>query len=77
MVNIIDYLFNKAWKHEHVLGNITKTLRNQKRFNRVVTTFALTMTVYVITEEIYNYEQNKKIEKIRNEIEELKRTKGE
>jgi hypothetical protein len=54
-----------------------KILRNQARFNRTLTAFAFTITIYALMVEIHNYGQYKKIEELSNEIEELKRVKGE
>lgn len=77
MVEMISYIFGSLRTSENSLKQINMALRKQAKFNRAVTTFALVTAVYAITVELYSLEQNKKIEKLSNEIKELKREKGE
>ena len=77
MVEIINYIFGSLQSSSDAIKNIRKQLRNQARFNRTLAAFAFTITTYALMVEIHNYGQDKKIEELSNEIEELKRVKGE
>lgn len=77
MNEMVAYIFGSLRTSENAVKNIRKTLRHQARINRGVAAFALTMTVYVILMELNALEQNKKIEKLNTELEELKRSEGE
>ena len=70
MIEMLNHIFRSLQTSSDAVRSIKKTLGNQARFNRTVTTFALALTIYMIV-------QNKKIEELKNEIEEFKRIKGE
>lgn len=77
MYEVFDYIFGTLKSSEITMRNIQKTLRYQRSFNHNVAVMACAMTVYVITNEFSRQEQNRKIKKLENEIEELKRSEGE
>ena len=77
MVEMINYIFGSLQSSSDAITNIRKQLRAQARFNRTLAAFALTITTYSLMVEIHNYGQDKKIEELSKEIEELKRMKGE
>lgn len=77
MVEVINYIFGNLQTSSDAIKSMKKILRNQARFNRTLTAFAFTITIYALMVEIHNYGQDKKIEELSNEIEELKRMKGE
>ena len=77
MVEMVNYIFSSLQDSSDVVKSIRRALRNQARFNRTLTAFAFTITTYALMVEIHNYGQDKKIEELSNEIEELKRMKGE
>ena len=70
MVEVINYIFGSLQASSDAIKSIKKILRNQAAF-------AFTITIYALMVEIHNYRQDKKIEELSNEIEELKRMKGE
>lgn len=70
MIEMLNHIFRSLQTSSDAVRSIKKTLGNQARFNRTITTFALALTIYMIV-------QNKKIEELKNEIEEFKRIKGE
>ena len=70
MVEVINYIFGSLQDSSDAIKSMKKILRNQARFNRTLTAFVFTITIYALM-------QNKKIEELSNEIEELKRMKGE
>lgn len=77
MVMVINYIFESSQASSEAIKSMKKTLRDQARFNRMLTIFAFTVTTYAFMVKIHNYEQDNKIEELINEIEELKRMKGE
>lgn len=77
MVEMINYVFGSLQASTDAVRDIKKTLRNQMIFNKRLTAFAIVISVYTIAAEIKLYEQDKKMEELGKEIEELKRTKGE
>ncbi len=77
MVEVINYIFGSLQASSDAIKSMKKILRNQARFNRTLTAFAFTITIYALMVEIHNYGRDKKIEELSNEIEELKRMKGE
>lgn len=77
MNEMVAYIFASLRSSENSIKIIKRSLRNQMRINRGVAMFSLTMAIYVILSEINNLEQNRKIEKLSKELEELKRLEGE
>ena len=77
MVEMVNYIFGSLQASSDAVRSINKTLQNQARFNRMLTAFAFTITTYAFMVEIHNYGQDKRIEELSKEIEELKRMKGE
>ena len=77
MVGMINYVFGSLQTSNDAVKGIKKTLRNQMIFNKRLTVFAVVITAYTIAAEIKLYEQDKKLEELGKEVEELKRTKGE
>lgn len=77
MAEMVNYIFGSLQASSDAVKSIRKTLRHQARFNRTLTAFAFTITTYAFMVEIHNYAQDKKIEELCKEIEELKCMKGE
>lgn len=77
MVEMINYIFGGLQSSAESIKHINKTLRNQTIFNRRLIVFAVVISTYTIAAELKLYEQDKKLEELGKEIEELKRTKGE
>ena len=77
MIEMINYVFGSLQASTDAVKGIKKTLRNQMIFNKRLTVFAVVITAYTIAAEVKLYEQDKKLEELSNEIEELKRLKGE
>lgn len=77
MVELVNYVFGSLQASTDAVRGIKKTLRNQMIFNKRLTAFVIVISVYTIAAEIKLYDQDKKLEELGKEIEELKRTKGE
>lgn len=77
MYEMLGYIFGSLQLSETAIRGIHRTLKQQVRFNRNVGLWACVMTTYVVVTELDRGEQNKKIEKLSNEIRELKRSEGE
>lgn len=70
MIEVIDYLVKKSWKHDNIL-------KKQRSFNKAVVFFAYACAAYITVNQFQNKQQSEKIEELTKEIEELKQTKGE
>lgn len=77
MDEMIGYIFGSLKSSEDAVKRINKTLCHQAKINQTRTLFTFAVTVYIVAAELHNYERNKKIEELSNEIKELKRMKGE
>lgn len=77
MSEMMNYIFGSMGRSETAIKNINKTLRNQARFNKKMTVFALVITAYAVLSELDRREQEKEIKKLSNEIKELKSSEGE
>lgn len=76
MCEMIGYVFKRLESSEDSLKNIRKVLRSQKSANQGVVIFAWATVAYMVLELRHDQKQNAKIEKLNNEIRELKRMKG-
>ncbi len=76
MDEMFSYIFGTLHYTEKSVNDIKKILTNQARFNRGVAAFALVCAGYAVAMNAYAKEQDKKYEKLNEEVEELKRTKG-
>lgn len=76
MDEMIRYIFGNLRASSNALKFVGKTLQRQERINRSIAVFSLAVTAYVIVAEIRNQEQHDKIERLSNELEELKRVEG-
>lgn len=77
MGEMMSYIFGSLRSSEVAIKHIQRALKGQQRFNRNVVLCTWAMTTYVVLTELDRREQNRKIEKLSNEIEELKRSEGE
>ena len=77
MNELIYYMVGNLKHNDHSIQAIKKKLKTQAAFNRNVaaTYAALFMLICVI--ELESKERDTKIKKLSEEVEELKRTKGE
>lgn len=65
---------------DHIFSQLDKldsAIAKQKRINHKFVIFAVAMTAYVFVEGCLRRDQEKKIEKLTDEIKELKHVKGE
>ena len=77
MNEMIGHIFGSLDIHERAISNIYGAIKAQKKLNKR-TAFTLLFTTLTVTKLISKVEkQNKKIESITKELEELKQTKGE
>lgn len=70
MVETFDYIFGQ-------LDKLDSAITKQKRINHKFVIFSVAMTAYVFVEGCLRRDQEKKIEKLTDEIKELKHVKGE
>lgn len=70
MDDMISYMFGNLRDYERFMARVNRTLKRQARTNRVVMALALGLTGYA-------YLQNKRIDRLTEELEELKHTEGE
>jgi len=77
MDKMINYIFGNLQSSSDSIKSIKKTLKTQAKFNRTLNAFAFTIIIYALMAKTHNYGQDKKIEELSKEIEELKRMKGE
>lgn len=77
MSEMMNYIFGNLRSSEVAIKHIQRTIKGQQRFNRNVVLCTWAMTTYVVLNEMDRREQKRKIEKLSNEIEELKRSEGE
>ena len=76
MNEMLHYVFNSMKTSERALAKLEKTLRKQARSNRRLKLIAITGVAYAIWAESVRREQQVQIERLSDEVEELKR-KGE
>ncbi len=76
MNEMLNYVFNSMKTSERALAKLEKTLRKQARSNRRLKLIAITGVAYAIWAESVRREQQGQIERLSDEVEELKR-KGE
>ena len=76
MNEMLNYVFNSMKTSERALAKLEKTLRKQARSNRLLKLIAITGVAYAIWAESVRREQQVQIERLSDEVEELKR-KGE
>lgn len=76
MNEMLNYVFNSMKTSERALVKLEKTLRKQVRSNRRLKLIAITGVAYAIWAESVRREQQVQIERLSDEVEELKR-KGE
>lgn len=76
MNEMLNYVFNSMKTSEMALVKLEKTLRKQVRSNRRLKLIAITGVAYAIWAESVRREQQVQIERLSDEVEELKR-KGE
>lgn len=77
MCEVFGYIFGSLRSSERAVQSIQRTLKHQRSFNRNVAVLAIAMTAYMVTNEIDRKKQNEKIEKLSNEVKELRRPEGE
>ncbi|MBS6180530.1 MAG: hypothetical protein KH921_07055 [Erysipelotrichaceae bacterium] len=77
MGEMMNYIFGSLRSSEAAIKHIQRSLKRQQRFNRNIILCTWAMTTYVILTELDRREQNRKIEKLSNEIEELNSSEGE
>lgn len=76
MCEMIGYIFGSLKSSEDAVRNIRKALKTQKVVNQGIAIFAWSTIAYMLLELHYDQQQNDKIEKLSNEVKELKRMKG-
>lgn len=76
MYEMMGYIFGSLKSYEDSVKYIKRTLRAQKAVNQGVALFAWATVAHMILELHHDRKQDEKIEKLSNEIKELKRMKG-
>lgn len=77
MVDVINYIFGSLQASSNAIQSVTNILRKQVSFNRALIVLIFVIIIYAILVEIHSNGQDKKIEELSNDIEEIKRMKGE
>ena len=70
MEEMLRYIFGNLESFEKM------ALGLQEKTNNLVTVFAVTVTIYMVTSEIRRAKQANQIEKLHKELEKLKRAEG-
>lgn len=76
MYEMMGHIFGSLKSYEDSVKCIKRTLRTQRAVNQGVALFAWATVAHMILELHHDRKQNDKIEKLSNEIKELKRMKG-
>lgn len=71
-MGVMDYIFGSIEASEHSIRNINRALVKQRNFNRQLTLLIYMGAISALLSEINRREQEKKINKLSKEIEELK-----
>lgn len=77
MENMLAYIFGNLKHSNDAIVEIKKCLKHQYKFNKSTVIFAGFSAMYMIMLNKSRIDQEKKIEELAKEIEELKQTKGE
>lgn len=77
MCEVMNYIFGSLHRSEGAIRVMRKTLSKQVHYNRNLSIIAMITTVNMILLEMDRVEQKKRIKKLENTIEEMKRDKGE
>lgn len=77
MNDTIGYIFGKLNNSDQMFKTIAKNLNEQSKFNKSVMTFTVVTMINLYLHQATIRRANKEIEKLREEVEELKHTKGE
>lgn len=75
-MEMLSYIFGSLKYSEDNIRKMKKILRVQSKLNGQLAIFAVVTTVYLITTELKIREQEKKLNKLNKEIEELKHVEG-
>lgn len=76
-MDTLNYIFGRLHTTEEVIVRIGKSLKIQNKINKRFATLALLTSVNVALIAAHIREQDKKIDRLSKEIEELKEKKGE
>ncbi len=72
-MGVMDYIFGSIEASERSIQNINHTLVKQRNFNRQLTLLVYMGVISALLSEVNRREQEKKINKLCKEIEELKK----
>lgn len=76
MYEMIGYIFGSLKSSEDSIKNIKRAIRAQRAVNQGIAIFAWSAVAYMLVELHHDQKQNEKIEKLSQEVKELKRMKG-
>lgn len=77
MCEMMRYIFGGLQSSEVAVKRIQRILQKQQKFNRHAVLCTCVMVACIVLTELDRQEQNRKIEKLSKDIEELKRSEGE
>ena len=77
MYETLNYIFDSINSSENAVKVIKHTLKKQRYINRSLSNMCFIMAIYIGFNECNQYEQNRKIKALNQEVKELKQTKGE
>lgn len=77
MNEMIGYIFGSLDIHDRAISSICNAFKAQKRLNRTTAINMVLISLTVSKLVVKVHEQNKKIDSLTKELEELKETKGE
>lgn len=77
MDKTLGYIFGSLQVLEHDMKVTANKFRKQGKINRGVALLLMLGGVYIYANEIQREEDKKKVESLRKEVEELKKSKGE
>lgn len=77
MNEMMNYIFSNLNNTDASIRNIAKILKKQTKINNQIGTFAFCMGLYILIDSTVEKKQQKKIDALVKEVEELKQAKGE
>lgn len=76
MNEMLNYIFNNMHDNDNAIKKIAKALNTQRKINKQVVMAVLSMSIYIAIDSMVVKTQQKLIDRLTKEVEELKQVKG-